>query len=136
MNKRFAAECRRSGIVYQTPAPFSPQQNSLAERMNRTLMERARSMLTRKNVDKEWWAEAVNIAAYITNRVLTRRRSIRHRSKLVLVLNQISVIYVCSDRLDSLISTSQSDRNWMPKLIHVYFLATLMTRKRTGYSIS
>ena len=36
--------------------------------MNRTLMERARSMLEHKNIDKQWWAEAVNTAAYITNR--------------------------------------------------------------------
>nr|CCA18272.1 putative polyprotein [Albugo laibachii Nc14] len=75
VNKRFAAECRRSGIVHQTTAPFAPQQNCLAERMNRTLMERARSMLTHKNVEKEWWAEAVNTAAYITNRIPNHRRS-------------------------------------------------------------
>nr|CCA21616.1 putative polyprotein [Albugo laibachii Nc14] len=74
VNKRFAEECRRNGIVHQTTAPFSPQQNGLAERMNRTLIERARAMLAHKNVNKEWWAEAVNTSAYITNRVPCRNR--------------------------------------------------------------
>nr|CCA16693.1 hypothetical protein ALNC14_028360 [Albugo laibachii Nc14] len=60
VDKRFDAECRRSGIVHQCTAPLSPQLKGLVEQMNRTLMERARPMLTHKNVEKEWWAEAVN----------------------------------------------------------------------------
>ena len=37
-------------------------------------MERSRAMLSHKNVDKEWWVEAVNTSAYITNRVPCRKR--------------------------------------------------------------
>nr|CCA27744.1 putative polyprotein [Albugo laibachii Nc14] len=40
--------------------------------MNRALMERARAMMEHKNVDEKWWAEAINTAAYITNRVSNR----------------------------------------------------------------
>ena len=37
--------------------------------MNRTLTERARSMLNFMQVEKKWWAEAMNTAVYATNRV-------------------------------------------------------------------
>nr|CCA26157.1 putative polyprotein [Albugo laibachii Nc14] len=69
LNRRFAEERRRNGIIHQTSAPFSPQQNGLAERMKRTLMERARALMEHKNLEKEWWAEAINTAAYIVNRI-------------------------------------------------------------------
>lgn len=46
---------------------YTPQQNGLAERINRTLVERARCMLS-----KELWAEAIATAAYIVNRSPTK----------------------------------------------------------------
>ena len=45
------------------------QQNGVAERMNRALMERVRSMISYAGVPKCYWGEAVATAAYITNRV-------------------------------------------------------------------
>ena len=60
---------KSAGIIQQTTGPYSPQQNGLAERMNRTITERARSMMNHMQVEKKWWAEAMNTAAYITNRV-------------------------------------------------------------------
>ncbi|KAI9906146.1 hypothetical protein PsorP6_013784 [Peronosclerospora sorghi] len=58
-----------TGIVHQTTIPYSPQQNGLAERMNRTITERGKGMLFHMNVDKRWWAEAMNTAVFITNRL-------------------------------------------------------------------
>ncbi|XP_052757808.1 uncharacterized protein LOC113516220 [Galleria mellonella] len=48
------------------------RKNGMAERMNRTLIERARCMLINSNLQKQYWAEAVAAAAYITNRCPTR----------------------------------------------------------------
>ncbi|KAE8716517.1 hypothetical protein F3Y22_tig00110114pilonHSYRG00185 [Hibiscus syriacus] len=45
-----------------------PQQNGVAERMNRTLLERTRAMLRDTGLEKSFWAEAVNIACYLVNR--------------------------------------------------------------------
>ena len=59
VNKTFDGICRESGIVHQRTIPYSPQQNGLAERLNRTIMDKARSMLHYKCVSLEWWAEAV-----------------------------------------------------------------------------
>lgn len=61
--------CQISGIIHQAKVPFSPQHNGLAERMNRTIMERARSMINHMQVKKNWWAEAVISAICITNSV-------------------------------------------------------------------
>jgi hypothetical protein len=47
---------------------YTPQQNGVVERMNQTLMERARSMINNANLQKELWAEAVSIACYLVNR--------------------------------------------------------------------
>ena len=69
VNRRFSGVCGKFGIVHQTTVPYSPQQNGLAERINRTLTERARGMLSHMQVDKVWWAEAINTAVYVTNRV-------------------------------------------------------------------
>ena len=52
--------------------PRSPQQNGVAERKNRTILEMARSMLKSKKLPKEFWAEAVAYALYLSNRSPTR----------------------------------------------------------------
>ena len=69
VNRRFNGFCTSQGIIYQTTVPYTPQQNGLAERMNRTLVEMARSMLYYQHFHKLWWAEAVMTAAYILNRI-------------------------------------------------------------------
>jgi transposase InsO family protein len=56
------------GVVHQTTAPYTPEQNGAAERLNRTLMERVRAMLQESQQPKELWAEAVVTACYIRNR--------------------------------------------------------------------
>ena len=48
--------------------PGTPQQNGVAERMNRTLNERARSMRLYAGLLKTFWADAVSTAAYPINR--------------------------------------------------------------------
>lgn len=60
------------GIKLQYTAPYSPQQNGVAERKNRSLIEMARCMLTDADLPKYLWAEAVNTANYIQNRTLTK----------------------------------------------------------------
>ncbi|KAE9332807.1 hypothetical protein PR003_g14330, partial [Phytophthora rubi] len=68
VNKDVTRICTLNGIMHQRTVPYSPQQNGVAERMNRTIMEKARSMLHYKSVPTEWWAEAVSTAVYLINR--------------------------------------------------------------------
>ncbi|KAG8501164.1 hypothetical protein CXB51_003282 [Gossypium anomalum] len=46
----------------------TPQQNSVAERMNRTIMEKVRCMLSNANLPKSFWAEAASTACFLINR--------------------------------------------------------------------
>lgn len=47
---------------------YTPQQNDVAERMNRTILDKARCMILHSRLDKSFWAEAVLSAIYIINR--------------------------------------------------------------------
>ena len=66
--------CLQHGIHHQFSAPRTPQQNGVAERKNRTLIESARTMLSDSKLPVTFWAEAVNTACYVLNRVLTVKR--------------------------------------------------------------
>ena len=59
---------QKNGIVMVKTIPGTPQQNGVAERMNRTLCERARSMRLHSGLPEMFWAEAVSTAAYLINR--------------------------------------------------------------------
>ena len=71
VSSRFIEFCSSRGIEKQITVPYTPQQNGVAERMNRTLMEMARSMIYHANCSQKLWAEAVATAAYLRNRCPT-----------------------------------------------------------------
>ncbi|GJR76718.1 gag-pol polyprotein [Tanacetum coccineum] len=64
----FDTFCRQEGIKRQFTTAYTPQQNGVAERMNKTLLERARAMLATASLGKSFWAEADNTACYVINR--------------------------------------------------------------------
>ena len=68
----FQSICKESGIVHQFTTPYTPQQNGVCERKNRTLMEMARCLLFENNMPKKFWAEVVNTSNYIQNRSFTK----------------------------------------------------------------
>ncbi|GBP06449.1 Retrovirus-related Pol polyprotein from transposon TNT 1-94 [Eumeta japonica] len=59
---------KQSGIVHQKTNSFTPEQNGLSERYNRTIVEKARCLLYDAKFEKFLWAEAVNTAVYLKNR--------------------------------------------------------------------
>nr|KAJ0205942.1 hypothetical protein LSAT_V11C500253930 [Lactuca sativa] len=62
-----------TGIIHQTIAPYTPQQNGVAERKNRTLKEMVNSMLSYSGLSEGFWGEAMLIACYILNRTPNKR---------------------------------------------------------------
>ena len=58
---------RLQEIRHQKTPPKTPQLNGLAERMNRTLVERVRCVLSEAKLPNSFWAEALNIVAYVIN---------------------------------------------------------------------
>lgn len=67
-NDRFTKLFDAAGIEHQFTVPYTPQQNGVAERYNRTIVERAKCLLHDANLPKSYWAEAVNMAVHLINR--------------------------------------------------------------------
>jgi Reverse transcriptase (RNA-dependent DNA polymerase)/Integrase core domain len=68
VNNQLSIYFRDKGIDHQITMAYSPQQNGKAERLNRTLMEKARAMLNEANLPEKLWGEAVYTANYLRNR--------------------------------------------------------------------
>ncbi|KAL0455815.1 UNVERIFIED_CONTAM: Retrovirus-related Pol polyprotein from transposon TNT 1-94 [Sesamum latifolium] len=68
----FAKFLAEQGIVAQYTMPGSSDQNSVAERRNRTLLDMMRSMMASSKFHKSLWIEALKMAVYILNRVPTK----------------------------------------------------------------
>ena len=58
-SNQFQAYLKGQGIVHQTSAPHTPQQNGVAERANRMIVEMARSMIYGQNLGLEFWAKGL-----------------------------------------------------------------------------
>lgn len=59
---------KQTGIIHQKTNPYTPQQNGLCERYNRSVVEKAKCLLFDAKFDKALWAEAVQTAVYLKNR--------------------------------------------------------------------
>ncbi|KAJ9560132.1 hypothetical protein OSB04_005292 [Centaurea solstitialis] len=71
-SQKFSDFCNDEGIHRQLTAPYTPQQNGVVERRNRTILEVTRSLLKAMNVPDILWGEAVRHAVYLLNRVPTK----------------------------------------------------------------
>lgn len=67
-NHKFDKLCKESGVKRHHTCTYTPQQNGVAERMNRTIMDKVRSMLSETGLGSEFWAEATSTAVYLINR--------------------------------------------------------------------
>jgi transposase InsO family protein len=68
----FKEYCDEHGVKHFTTTPYTPQQNDVVERRNRTVVEMARCLLKSKNVPGEFWGEAVSTAVYLLNHAQPR----------------------------------------------------------------
>ncbi|GJS80122.1 putative ribonuclease H-like domain-containing protein [Tanacetum coccineum] len=69
-NKVMNQFCEMKGIKREFSVARTPQQNGVAERKNKTLIEAAKTMLADSKLLTTFWAKAVNTACYVQNRVL------------------------------------------------------------------
>lgn len=71
-NEEFDNYLKEHGIVRRLTVAHNPEQNGIAERKNRTLIEMVRCLLIQSGLPSSFWAEAVSTANYIRNRCPTR----------------------------------------------------------------
>ena len=64
-------------IHHEITDPHTPEQNGVAERLNRTIIEKARAMVAHAGLHKKYWAEGVNTALYIYNHVASSALSFK-----------------------------------------------------------
>nr|GEX28249.1 retrovirus-related Pol polyprotein from transposon TNT 1-94 [Tanacetum cinerariifolium] len=73
-NLKLEEFCDEKGISQNFSSPCTPDQNGVAERKNRTLIEAARTMLNSAKLPKQFWGETANIACYTQNRSIIVKR--------------------------------------------------------------
>ncbi|CAL8989009.1 unnamed protein product, partial [Prunus brigantina] len=71
-SSEFDRLCEEAGIQRQFSMAYTPQQNGVVERKNRTVVEMAKAMLHGKELPYYLWAEAVHTAVYLLNRCPTK----------------------------------------------------------------
>ena len=65
--RAFRNYCRSNGIRHERSVPKTPQHNGIAERMNRIIVERIRTMLSHAKLPKSFWGEALMTAVDLIN---------------------------------------------------------------------
>jgi hypothetical protein len=65
--KQMGELCKETGILHEETAPYTPEQNGVAERANRTICERIRSILAEMKLPKQLWAELARAVAHLKN---------------------------------------------------------------------
>ncbi|GJZ82184.1 putative ribonuclease H-like domain-containing protein [Tanacetum coccineum] len=89
-NRDFIEFCGSKGIKREYSNARTPQQNGVAERKNRTLIEAARTMLADSFLPNTFWAEAVSTACYVLNRVLVTKP--QNKTPYELITGKIPII--------------------------------------------
>ena len=74
---------KENGVLQQSSIPYTPQQNGVAERMNRTLQECIRSMLTEAQLSKKYWGYALKCAVFIRNQCISTSTKRKAPSELL-----------------------------------------------------
>ena len=72
-HSRIEGFLEEEGIKHEFSSPYTPQQNGVVERKNRTLLDMARTMLDEYKTPDWFWAEAINTACYSINRLYLHR---------------------------------------------------------------
>lgn len=68
ISHNFRRYMRENGIQHEMTTPYTPEHNGLAERMNRTIAKKVRSMIADSGLKKELWSEGLMAAVYVINR--------------------------------------------------------------------
>lgn len=72
VSKHVQSYLESKGVQYQYTVPYSPQQNGVSERKNRSLVEMGRCLLKEASIGNKYWGEAIMTANYLQNRLVSK----------------------------------------------------------------
>ena len=124
------------GIKHQYSAPYTPQQNGVAERKNWTLMDAARTMMAEFKSPYNFWAEAINTACHASNRLYLRKGLNKTPYEILPVTSPTSSTFECSGVSVSFSRKVSVCLNSNLELKRAYLLVMLQTLMLTVSSTS
>jgi transposase InsO family protein len=124
------------GIKHEFSSPYTPQQNGVVERKNRTLLDMARTMLDEYKTPDRFWAEATNTACYSINR-LYLHRILKKTSYELLTGKKPNVSYfrVFGSKCFILIKRGTKSK-FAPKVVEGFYLVMTQTQGHIESSIN
>jgi hypothetical protein len=135
LSREFQDYIKQKAIRHELTAPYSPEQNSVVERDNRTVVECVRSMLHQKSLPLEFWGEAVNTAVYVLNRISSRTlhgetpfTKWYGTSLMSAILKNLAVSVM-------LMYQNRFEQSLIAKLRNAYFLVIVRLPKHIAYGL-
>lgn len=101
---------KKEGITRHFTVRDTPQQNGVAERMNRTLLEKVQCMLSNVGLDKQFWAEAVTYASHLINHLPSA--ALKGKTPLEYSLANLQMIMILYMFLVQLLIIMERNLSW------------------------
>ena len=84
-NHSLSTYLQENGIIHQSSCVDTPQQNGVAERKNRHILEVARALLFSSHMPTQFWGDSILTATYLINRMPSRVLSFRNSKSFFLI---------------------------------------------------
>jgi hypothetical protein len=121
-NSQIEGFLEEEGIKHEFTSPYTPQQNGVVERKNRTLLDMARTMLDEYKTPDWFWAEAINTTCYSINRLYLHRILKKTSYELLTGKNpNVSYFRVFGSKCFILIKRGRSSK-FAPKAVESFLL--------------
>lgn len=125
------------GIQHEKTVTKTPEHNGDTERLNRTLVESARSMLMDASLSKCYWAEAISTAVYLKNCCPTQRLyQGRHLMKQGMERSQGLTTFECLGVMRTPMFPKMNEENLTRKQESAFYLVMVKKRKAADSTIS
>lgn len=72
-NSLFKAYCEERGIILHDSEAYTPEENGVAERSNKTINNKARTLLAESNLPQKFWYAAIETAVFMDNRTISKQ---------------------------------------------------------------
>jgi transposase InsO family protein len=135
-NSQIEGFLEEEGIKHEFSSPYTPQQNGVVERKNRTLLDMARTMLDEYKTPDRFWAKVINTACYSINR-LYLHRIFKKTSYELLAGKKPNVSYfrVFGSKFFILIKRGRNSK-FAPKAVEDFYLVMTQTQGHIESSTS